>query len=1222
MKRNYLAILFIFFACNSFSIRWYVDDASNVGDYYTPTSIAGNNANTGAFTQPFATVNFALSVAGPFDTICVDAGTYSEKVVVPKSIYIFGAGNTLTIFDGGNKSTLGGAGFTFVANITFHLRSLSVINYDTGILHTAAAGGNTLTTLFDSLNITNNFSNGMRLNSVALLNYFKINNSILNFNDGSAIARGILIQGLTVDSSFVLNSQFNSNKLVGIDFNSPSTTLLNKFIKIKNCTILNTTAPAIALHGFNSGLVEDNVLTDNQFSSIELKSCFGNGNLSGAGSFAVNRNLITLSSPSIQRRDITGIAISNRDQNLAGGSGTLTAKGIVLIENEINGFRVLNTNVTNPPFTATDVTNWAAAPYSGQVPDTLFDAIGIVVEGTQHKLMRNKFINCEIGIQVQQIPAFTGATAPISDYFDANRVYPALTASIIAQQNGFYTCKYALRSLNINSTIDASNSYFGFSSVASVTNVVLTLSATPIAAFPVINPHFTIINPLKPTGSIDYSPFVQKTGDLAPIGYQGDLSYLIVDEKSPNFGNRQYIQEGHDTVSGSTILTVEILPGYYNERNRVSKTVHYIGVSSPTINTLSMQGLADTLYVDAGFELKDSLICNDGVITTTALSTILLKESCISNLGTPTSFVDGPLKAERTSIGSFTLNLPIGKKAIGNRFINLSLNQTNNNLTTYEAEYFGTGAPTFSINAPISSTWVPQSYWFINDGGAANFTNPQINLNYNTNDYTPSTAHTIAKRITTPSTAWDYIKDLFPIFVATSGTVNSSITQNAKFTQMGHFAIAPLKICPAVSFTTATTVCLGNAINLLNNTTAFATNTIVSFTYNFGDGSPNVVQSGNFVAPFPASNPSVAPHTYSTANTFTVKLTALNDLGCKDSALISVNVIPLPTGSVAPNGTYSLCPNDSIVINSASTSNYTWAAIPSLTTLATTTLMVKTPGKYFVQLVDGFGCKNTSDTLTVVTINCFTNIGISKALTQKTKINNTDYALTFRIKAVNYGNSTLTNISLIENLNTTFPAPTTFTVTNKTTLLGNFIVNPLFDGNTVTNLVFAPSNTLIAKDSSVITIDLIVRPSNQTQFTNFVFATATATSGLLTDTSVDGYNPDINNNGIADETSPTPIVLIGDLLVPTGFSPDGDNINDFFAIQGLESYPDNELQIFNRWGNTVYTKKAYSSLDYWGGAPNVGGLLPGNKVPVGTYFYILKLNANDKPITGYITIKY
>ena len=90
----------------------------------------------------------------------------------------------------------------------------------------------------------------------------------------------------------------------------------------------------------------------------------------------------------------------NRDANIAGASGTLTTQGISIIENEISNYRILNTPVVGGTFTPSDIAAWAAAPYNSQVPDTLFDAFGIVLEGSNHRLLNNKFTNCEVGLLV------------------------------------------------------------------------------------------------------------------------------------------------------------------------------------------------------------------------------------------------------------------------------------------------------------------------------------------------------------------------------------------------------------------------------------------------------------------------------------------------------------------------------------------------------------------------------------------------------------------------------------------------------------------------------------------------------------------------------------------------------------------------------------------------------------------------------------------------------
>jgi len=66
-----------------------------------------------------------------------------------------------------------------------------------------------------------------------------------------------------------------------------------------------------------------------------------------------------------------------------------------------------------------------------------------------------------------------------------------------------------------------------------------------------------------------------------------------------------------------------------------------------------------------------------------------------------------------------------------------------------------------------------------------------------------------------------------------------------------------------------------------------------------------------------------------------------------------------------------------------------------------------------------------------------------------------------------------------------------------------------------------------------------------------------------------------------------------------GFSPNGDGINDFFEIPCLESYPRNNLEIFNRWGQVLYQTQNYKQ--------DWEGNVDGKALPKGSYFWVATL---------------
>ncbi|MDD7888158.1 gliding motility-associated C-terminal domain-containing protein [Flavivirga sp. 57AJ16] len=135
----------------------------------------------------------------------------------------------------------------------------------------------------------------------------------------------------------------------------------------------------------------------------------------------------------------------------------------------------------------------------------------------------------------------------------------------------------------------------------------------------------------------------------------------------------------------------------------------------------------------------------------------------------------------------------------------------------------------------------------------------------------------------------------------------------------------------------------------------------------------------------------------------------------------------------------------------------------------------------------------------------------------------------------------------------------------------------------------------------------------------------------VTDTSDDPNNPDnvdVNNDGEPDD--PTITILPDSSNAPfeifNAMSPDGDGLNDFFRIDGIENYPDNNLKIYNRWGVLIYETDAYgvNSKTFKGMSDGRVTVSKKEALPTGTYFYILtRFTTNQDPLInkGYLYIK-
>ena len=88
------------------------------------------------------------------------------------------------------------------------------------------------------------------------------------------------------------------------------------------------------------------------------------------------------------------------------------------------------------------------------------------------------------------------------------------------------------------------------------------------------------------------------------------------------------------------------------------------------------------------------------------------------------------------------------------------------------------------------------------------------------------------------------------------------------------------------------------------------------------------------------------------------------------------------------------------------------------------------------------------------------------------------------------------------------------------------------------------------------------------------------------------------DNDVCIALSDTVDIFTHPVTIPTGFSPNnGDNINQYFKINGIENFSNSHLKIFTRWGTIILDVENYQN-DWAGTGPN------GEDLPEDTYFYI------------------
>ncbi|MNS18345.1 hypothetical protein D3C72_500350 [compost metagenome] len=207
-----------------------------------------------------------------------------------------------------------------------------------------------------------------------------------------------------------------------------------------------------------------------------------------------------------------------------------------------------------------------------------------------------------------------------------------------------------------------------------------------------------------------------------------------------------------------------------------------------------------------------------------------------------------------------------------------------------------------------------------------------------------------------------------------------------------------------------------------------------------------------------------------------------------------------------------------------------------------------------------------------------TDIAINKEV-DKTDVP-MDTQVTFTITAENRGNITATNVEVQDAL------PKGYSFISSTVTSGAY--------DPKTGIWSIPSINTGALQTLTLTVKVV-------DFNDYL-NTATLTK-------LDQIDTNSANNQDNATVSPNCLKIYNE------FSPNDDGQNDFFYIDCIERYPDNQLEIFNRWGNLVYYQKGYKNT--WDGKEEGSA----KTLPEGTYFYILDLGDGSKKTSGWVYLK-
>ena len=363
---------------------------------------------------------------------------------------------------------------------------------------------------------------------------------------------------------------------------------------------------------------------------------------------------------------------------------------------------------------------------------------------------------------------------------------------------------------------------------------------------------------------------------------------------------------------------------------------------------------------------------------------------------------------------------------------------------------------------------------------------------------------------------------------------------------------------------------------------------------------PNSISALNGFVSYAWTGPeTLAGQTITPQFSGTYTVSATDAINCVSTASILVTVNPSPTPTIISSEGNLICPTIGTTLSTPNAySSYSWSNGPT-----SPTNFITAPNTYTVTVTDANNCTG-QDNILISTFNFDLSVSSTSACSGNSLTLDASGGTSYSWSTGEFGPTITVNPTVPTNFSVNITAGSC--TETKTILVQPIEVIEFNLDDTIyvrpnqeyyiggpegySSYSWSPNNQIDSPLSQGVTFS---GTESQTLYLN-----ATHASGCTLNDSI--------------------VIIIVDLHIPNGFSPNEDAYNQFFVIPELET--ENlvaQVSIWNRWGELVVETNEYKNN--WEGKCMTDLCLGSESLPEGTYFY--HINVHDVTFKGYVTLK-